>query len=139
MHPEIQQDHPGDCSICGMSLEPAGITEKVDHSEYRDLLRRFWIGFILTIPILILVIGKTFSGFISEQVSHWTQLILSTPVVFFAGWPFFKKAWLSVVNRSLNMFTLIALGIGTAYLYSVIAVLFPNLFPDSFKPQFWVF
>jgi P-type Cu+ transporter len=135
MHPEVQQDYPGDCSICGMSLELAKITEKEDDSEYRDTLRRFWIGIILTIPILILVIGQTFSGFISEQVSHWIQFILSTPVVFFAGWPFFGKAWRSVVNRSLNMFTLIALGIGTAYFYSAIAVLLPDLFSNSFKEK----
>lgn len=135
MHPEVQQDHPGDCSICGMSLEPAKITEKVDDSEYRDMLCRLWVGIVLTIPILILVIGKTFSGFIPEKVSHWIQFILSTPVVFFAGWPFFEKAWRSVVNRSLNMFTLIALGIGTAYFYSAIAVLLPDLFSNSFKEK----
>lgn len=120
MHPEIQQDHPGDCSICGMSLEPAEITEKVDHSEYRDMLRRFWIGLILTIPILILAMGKTFLNFIPERTSHWIQFILSTLVVFFAGWSFFEKAWRSAINRSLNMFTLIALGVGTAYLYSAV-------------------
>lgn len=135
MHPEVQQDHPGDCSICGMSLEPAKITEKVDDSEYREMLRRLWIGVILTIPIFILSMGESFLNFIPKRASHWMQFILSTPVVFFAGWPFLEKAWRSIVNRSLNMFTLIALGIGTAYFYSALAVLLPDLFSNSFKEK----
>lgn len=135
MHPEVQQDHPGDCSICGMSLEPAKITEKVDDSEYREMLRRLWIGVILTIPIFVLSMGEAFLNFIPKRASHWMQFILSTPVVFFAGWPFLEKSWRSIVNRSLNMFTLIALGIGTAYFYSALAVLLPDLFSNSFKEK----
>lgn len=138
MHPEIQQDHPGICPICGMALEPREPNIE-DDSETRDMVRRFWIGFILTIPVLLLSMMNTLpflkeaaSG-VSEQLSHVLQLILSTPVVLWAGWPFFERAWYSLVNRSLNMFTLIALGIGAAYFYSVVAVLFPQIFPDSFK------
>ncbi len=127
MHPEIQQDHPGDCPICGMSLEPMAAGAVVDDSEYRDMLRRFWVGVALTIPVLVLNL------FFDTLFSHWLQLALSTPVVLWSGLPFFIKAWRSLVNRSLNMFTLIALGVGAAYFYSSFTVLFPNLFPESFK------
>lgn len=138
MHPEIQQDHPGNCPICGMALEPKEATEEGDDSEYRDMLRRFWIGVVLTIPILILTASEMFpflpiGNFVSHPVSRWIQFILSTPVVLWCGWPFFERAWYSVINRSLNMFSLIALGVGAAYFYSVIAVLFPNWFPETFK------
>lgn len=140
MHPEIQQDHPGLCPICGMTLEPKEATAEVDDSEYRDMLRRFWIGVVLTIPVLILATSKMLpflklENVISEHASHWIQFVISTPIVLWAGWPFFKKAWYSLVNRSLNMFSLIALGVGAAYFYSAFAVLFPNLFPDSFKEK----
>lgn len=140
MHPEIQQDHPGVCPICGMTLEPKAATAEVDDSEYRDMLRRFWIGVVLTIPVLILATGKMLpflklENVISDRTSHWIQFVISTPVVLWAGWPFFKKAWYSLVNRSLNMFSLIALGVGAAYFYSAFAVLFPNLFPNSFKEK----
>lgn len=137
MHPEIQQHHPGSCPICGMALEPQSIGVE-DDSEYRDMLRRFFIGLILTLPILFLSVNKMFpflkiSEIVSPSQSGWLQFILCTPIVLWAGWPFFKKAWQSVIHRSLNMFSLIALGIGTAYSYSAIAVLFPDLIPDSFK------
>ena len=140
MHPEIQQDHPGLCPICGMTLEPKEATAEVDDSEYRDMLRRFWIGVVLTIPVLILATSNMFpflklENVISDHASHWIQFVISTPIVLWAGWPFFKKAWYSLVNRSLNMFSLIALGVGAAYFYSAFAVLFPNLFPDSFKEK----
>lgn len=140
MHPEIQQDHPGLCPICGMTLEPKEATTEVDNSEYRDMLRRFWIGAILTIPVLILAASKMFpflslENIVSDPVSHWIQFIISTPIVLWCGWPFFEKAWYSILNRSLNMFSLIALGVGAAYFYSAIAVLFPNWFPDSFKER----
>lgn len=140
MHPEIQQDQPGLCPICGMTLEPKEATIEVDDSEYRDMLHRFWIGAILTIPVFILATSKMFpylnlERFISDPLSHWIQFIISTPIVLWAGWPFFEKAWYSLVNRSLNMFSLIALGVGAAYFYSAIAVIFPNLFPDSFKER----
>lgn len=138
MHPEVQQDHPGFCPICGMSLEPKDASSKEDDSEYRDLLSRFIMGLIFTFPVLFLAMGPMFP-FIQEKIkispstSHWLQFLLCTPVVLWAGWPFFEKAWYSIVNRSLNMFSLIALGVGTAYFYSAFAVLFPQVFPDSFK------
>ena len=134
MHPEIQQDHPGICPICGMTLEPKKATTKIDDSEYRDMLYRFWIAAVLTIPVLLLAASKLLPFLkITDFVSHWLQFIISTPVVLWSGWPFFEKAWYSVRNRSLNMFSLIAMGVGAAYFYSVIAVVFPNLFPESFK------
>lgn len=135
MHPEIQQDHPGICPICGMTLEPKDTSLKEDDSEYRDMRLRLWIGSILTIPVLILAASKMLPFFngVSDSVSRWLQFIISTPVVLWAGWPFFERAWYSLINRSLNMFTLISLGVGSAYIYSVLAVLFPNWFPESFK------
>lgn len=139
MHPEIQQDHPGDCPICGMSLEPNVAAEEIDDFEYRDMLRRFWIGAVLTIPVLILATARMLfflspvERILSNQLSHWLQFVISTPIILWAGWPFFEKAWHSLINRSLNMFTLIALGIGAAYFYSAVATLLPNVFPDSFK------
>ncbi len=140
MHPEIQQDHPGLCPICGMTLESKEATAEVDNSEYRDMLRRFWIGAILTVPVLILATSKMLpflrlENIVSDPVSRWIQFIISTPVVLWCGWPFFEKAWYSILNRSLNMFSLIALGVGAAYFYSAIAVLFPSWFPDSFKER----
>lgn len=138
MHPEIQQDYPGLCPICGMTLEPKEITTETDDSEYREMLRRFWIGLILTIPVLLLATSKmipflAIQNHLSDHFSHWAQFLISTPVVLWCGWPFFEKAWYSLVNRSLNMFSLIALGVGAAYFYSAAALLFPNWFPDSFK------
>lgn len=129
MHPEVEQIGPGFCPICGMALEPKSQTDEADDSEYRDMLRRFWIAVSLTLPVLLL----STSGLFSEKYSLWFQLLLSTPVVLYTGWPFFERAWASIVHRSLNMFSLIALGVGTAYFYSVLAVLFPDLFPSGFK------
>ncbi len=138
MHPEVQQSNPGSCPICGMTLEPKTATTQIDDSEYRDMLHRFWIGAILTIPVLILAASNLLpflriENFVSATSSHWIQFIISTPIVLWSGWPFFEKAWYSLMNRSLNMFSLIAMGVGAAYFYSVIAVLFPNWFPESFK------
>jgi Cu+-exporting ATPase len=127
MHPEIQQDHPGACPICGMSLVPMSPTTLEDDSEYRTMLWKFWVGAILALPVLILSMTS------GTTISQWIQLILSTIVVFWCGWIFFERAWLSIYNRSLNMFSLIALGVGAAYFYSLFAVLFPSWFPDSFK------
>ena len=140
MHPEIEQDHPGLCPICGMTLEPKEAGAEVDDSEYRDMLRRFWTGAVLTIPVLILAASKmipflSFDTFIPDSVSRWLQFIISTPVVLWCGWPFFERAWASILNRSLNMFSLIALGVGAAYFYSAFALLFPGWFPDSFKEK----
>ena len=137
MHPEVQQDHPGDCPICGMSLEPSVIDDE-DQSEIESLARKFWIGSVLTIPVLTLAMGKylplvNLNAWIPYGVSKWLELLLSTPVIGWAGSIFFVRGWRSVVNRSLNMFTLIALGVGAAYLYSLIGVLFPGLFPPSFR------
>ena len=141
MHPEIRQDRPGACPICGMALEPvaANAASEDDHAELRDMTRRFWIGLALTVPVLILSMGELVPGLrdllasLGRTTIVWTQFILSTPVVLWAGWPFFERGARSLVTRHLNMFTLIAMGTGTAYLYSVAATIFPFLFPASFR------
>lgn len=136
MHPEVLQDHPGSCPICGMALESVKPAIKEDLSEYRDMLNRFLIGTVLTIPLLFLTMGGMFSSLSNTVPDHWSRLfqwILSTPVVFWAGWPFLQRAWDSLKSRNLNMFTLIGLGVSVAYLFSVVAFLFPGLFPDLFK------
>ncbi|PJD98329.1 MAG: copper-translocating P-type ATPase [Parachlamydia sp.] len=134
MHPEIEQDHPGFCPICGMSLEPKSGSVAEDDVEYHAMLRRFWISCLLVIPVLLLAMGG-FHVWVSRQFSQWVQLICTTLIVFGCGWPFFERAWYSFVHRSLNMFSLIAMGVGAAYGYSVIAVLLPQWFPESFKSQ----
>lgn len=141
MHPEIQQHQPGFCPICGMALERRQVSLEEDHSEYRQMLLRFWIGTFLTLPILLLEMGSMVFGLhlVSVSVSQWLQFILATPVVLWAGKPFFERAWLSIANRSLNMFTLIALGIGTAYFYSSAVLLFQNIFSASFGELFAYF
>jgi Cu+-exporting ATPase len=140
MHPQIQQDHPGDCPICGMGLEPkTGIADQQEEDrEVRSLATKFWVSLVLTIPVLILALGKMVPGlsvdhWVSVGMNQWIQLALTTVIVFWCGDLFFVRAWRSIINRSLNMFTLIAVGVGAAYLYSAIATIFPNLFPDSFK------
>jgi len=141
MHPKIEQGEPGDCPTCGMRLEPKTVTLETqeDASELNDMSRRFCIGLVLTIPLFAMtmaeMVGVPLSKWISPVVSGWTQLILATPVVLWAGWPFFERGWRSIINRSLNMFTLIAIGTGAAYFYSSVAVLFPNIFPDSFRTE----
>ncbi len=139
MHPEIQQDHPGNCPKCGMTLEPnsiAAVSGEEDDSELRDMNLRFWVGLLFAVPVFVLamapVIGLPVQRLLSPGGSHWLQLALSTPVVLWAGWPFFARGWQSVVHRSLNMFTLIALGTGAAYGYSLLALLFPQWLPESF-------
>ena len=139
MHPEIVRDRPGTCPICGMALEPRTVssTQGEDDSELRSMQRRFWIGAALSIPLLILSMG----GMAAENLLHslpagwleWLQVSLATPVVLWGGWPFFQRGWASVVNRRLNMFTLIAIGTGAAYLYSVIATVAPGIFPESVR------
>ncbi|WP_116653498.1 heavy metal translocating P-type ATPase [Pelagibacterium sediminicola] len=137
MHPEIRQVGPGSCPICGMALEPVLVSlEAEPNVELIDMTRRFWIGFALAIPVFVLEMGGHLFGFthaIGQQVSNWLQLILATPVVLWAGWPFFQRGWQSLVNRSLNMFTLIALGTGAAWIYSIVATLVPGIFPDAFR------
>ncbi|HUO82466.1 MAG TPA: copper-translocating P-type ATPase [Gammaproteobacteria bacterium] len=137
MHPEIVRDEPGSCPICGMALEPRTLAEE-QNPELRDMSRRFWISAALTLPLALLAMGHMFSGealgrFIPAQVGTWLELMLASPVVLYGGWPFFVRGWLSVVNRSPNMFTLIALGVGVAYVYSLIATLFAGIFPPSFR------
>ncbi|ODU24268.1 MAG: copper-transporting ATPase [Verrucomicrobia bacterium SCN 57-15] len=140
MHPEVEQDHPGDCPKCGMPLEPKEIAAETDDNsaEARDMSRRFWFGLVLTAPIVVLAMAHLIPGFhlehyISGTVNNWVQLALSTPVVLWAGWPFFVRGWRSVHSWNLNMFTLIALGVGAAYLFSIVAVLFPSLMPQSYQ------
>ena len=138
MHPEVEQDHPGTCPKCGMALEPKTVTPEVeeDDSELRDMNRRFWIGTALTLPVFIVAMAHLIPAWnhaewLSGEVSRWGQFILSTPVVLWAGWPFFVRGWRSLVNRNLNMFTLIALGVGAAFAFSVAAMLFPQAFPPA--------
>ncbi len=136
MHPEIRQSHPGNCPICGMTLEPVTATAMEGVSpEYREMRLRFWVSLILTLPVLILEMsghGKT--QLISAGQSIWIQMVLATPVVLWGGWPFFVRAIQSLKTR-LNMFTLIAMGIGVAWAYSVVATLFPQLFPAAFRTE----
>jgi P-type Cu+ transporter len=141
MHPEIEQDHPGDCPKCGMPLEPkTASAEPEDDGEARALARKFWIGVALTIPVLFLAMGEWIPGlqieqWISKPVSQWLEFLLSTPVVLWAGGMFFGRAWRSLKTRHLNMFTLIATGVGAAYVYSAVAVVAPGIFPSSFRPH----
>ena len=132
MHPEIVQATPGDCSICGMALEPGTTSlEEEQNPELTLMKRRFWISLVLTIPVLAIAMGEMASGS-TVKGGIWIQLIFSTPVVLWGGWPFFQRFRASIVNRRLNMFTLIGMGTGAAYAYSVIATLFPGLLPASF-------
>jgi Cu+-exporting ATPase len=139
MHPEIVRPEPGFCPICGMALEPRTVTlEEEVNPELVDMTRRFWISLVLATPIFFLAMsdmipGQPLQRIASPQLLNWLQLGLATPVVLWGGWPFFQRGWASIINRSLNMFTLIAIGVGTAYIYSVVATLFPHLFPQSFR------
>jgi Cu+-exporting ATPase len=139
MHPEIERDAPGDCPVCGMALEPVTITiEEQENPELTDMSRRFWLSAALTLPLLIVAMGGMIPGVSldwigSPRVLAWLELTLATPVVLWGGWPFFQRGWASIKNRHLNMFTLIALGTGVAYIYSVIATVAPDLFPAAFR------
>jgi P-type Cu+ transporter len=138
MHPEIVRDAPGSCPICGMALEPRVITIEESNPELDDMTRRFWWSAAITVPMLAFMIseflpGRPLQALLPHGWMNWMQLALATPVVVWGGWPFFVRGWASVVNRHLNMFTLIALGVGAAYVYSVIATLAPGMFPDSFR------
>lgn len=137
MHPEIHQEGPGDCPICGMSLEPEDVSIDTGPSaELADMTRRFWVGLALALPVFILEMGGyllSLDHLVAPQVSNWVQLLLASPVVCWAGWPFFVRGWRSLVQRSLNMFTLIAIGTGVAWSYSIIATLSPGSFPTAFR------
>ncbi|HEX7335032.1 MAG TPA: heavy metal translocating P-type ATPase [Pyrinomonadaceae bacterium] len=139
MHPEIIRDGPGSCPICGMALEPlvASLDEE-ENVELKDMSRRFWVAVVLTLPVFVLgmsdlIPGQPLQQLVPMSTLAWVQLILATPVVLWAGWPFFVRGWQSIVTRNLNMFTLIALGVGVGYVFSVIAVLAPGIFPASFR------
>jgi Cu+-exporting ATPase len=137
MHPEIRQVGPGSCPICGMALEPLMVSaEATPNVEVVDMTRRFWVGLIISIPILALEMGGHLTGlmmFLSRQNSNWIQLVLATPVVLWAGWPFFVRGYRSLLTRNLNMFTLIAMGTGVAWIYSVVATAAPGIFPVQFR------
>src|SRR5213593_387607 len=140
MHPEIEQDHQGACPKCGMTLEPktVGAGDEEEQKGVRSLSRKFWIALVLTIPVLFIAMGHAIPGLhvdsiIPKRIGKWIEFALATPVVLWAGGFFFTRAWHSIVNRSLNMFTLIAVGGGAAYFYSAVAVIAPWIFPDSFR------
>ncbi|RJQ48333.1 MAG: heavy metal translocating P-type ATPase [Nitrospiraceae bacterium] len=140
MHPEVVSDKPGDCPKCGMALEPRTVTgEEEENPELIDMSRRFWISLVLSVPVVLIAMRHYIPAFmfierfISSENLKWAELILSTPVVLWGGWPFFVRGWQSVINRSPNMFTLIGLGTGVAYVYSVVAMVFPDIFPESFR------
>ncbi len=141
MHPEIVRAEPGSCPICGMALEKRTVTLEEENPELRDMTRRFWISLALTAPLLAMAMGSmvwphsplSVRPWFQPNFQPWLELVLGTPVVLWCGWPFFQRGWLSVVHRSTNMFTLIALGAGVAYLFSVVATVFPQIFPASFR------
>jgi len=138
MHPEVVRDAPGACPICGMALEPREMTTDQMNAELASMTQRFWVGAALTLPLLAVMVmemwpGHPFMGLLASPWMGWAQLALATPVVLWCGWPFFERGWDSVVHRSLNMFTLIAMGTGAAYVYSVVAVAAPGVFPESFR------
>jgi len=137
MHPEIRQEGPGSCPICGMALEPEIVSaDSAPNPELTDMTRRFWIGLALTLPVFALEMGGHLTGlhqWLGQQTSNWIQLVLATPVVLWAGWPFFERGWASLKTRNLNMFTLIAMGTGVAWIYSIVGTIWPGLFPASMR------
>ena len=141
MHPEVQQDHPGNCPKCGMTLEPKTMSAVEEKSpELADMTLRFWIGGAVALPVFLLAMAHLIpapghANWVMGDTSRWIQFVLSTPVVLWAGWPFFKRGWRSLVTWHLNMFTLIAIGVGTAYLFSAMVMIVPGAFPTSFSPD----
>jgi len=137
MHPEIRQQGPGDCPICGMALEPEEVSlDDGPSEELTDMTRRFWIGLALALPVFLLEMGGhffTMDQIVSPQISNWIQLVLATPVVVWCGAPFFVRGWKSILSRNLNMFTLIAIGTGVSLTYSLVATLAPQIFPEAFQ------
>ena len=138
MHPEIEKVGPGDCPICGMALEPKGIPagDEGPNPELVDFTRRFWIGTILTVPVVVLAmggyVGLPVRSWIGEGLAHWLELILATPVILWSGWPFLVRGWKSFRTMNLNMFSLIGMGVAAAWAFSTIAVIAPGLFPSGF-------
>jgi len=143
MHPEVQQEHPGDCPKCGMALEPKTVTASANdegNAERRDMTKRFWIGAAMTLPVFVLAMAHLLpalarQSWVDSHASRWAQFALTTPVVWWAGWPFFRRGWRSVMTRHLNMFTLIAIGVGTAFVFSAVAMLLPDLFPHPMQHE----
>jgi Cu+-exporting ATPase len=143
MHPEVQQDHPGECPKCGMTLEAKTAVAGPDdekNAELRDMTKRFWIGAALTLPVFVLAMSHLIppmgrQPWVNGDASRWLQFTLTTPVVWWAGWPFFKRGWRSVVTLHLNMFTLIAIGVGAAFVFSAVAMLAPDLFPHPMQRE----
>ena len=136
MHPEIRRDGPGTCPICGMALEPEEPSlDDAPNPELVDFTRRWWVSAVLAVPLLILTMGSELLGLhlVRPNISPWIQLALTAPIVLWAGWPFFSRGWTSLVTRKLNMFTLIAIGVGAAFLYSLVATLAPGLFSPRFR------
>ena len=136
MHPEVVQDEQGSCPLCGMALEPRTVTlDDEESEELKDMTKRFWVSSALALPLLLLTMSQMFLGFslIDPVMSHWIEFALATPVVLWGAAPFFQRGWFSIVNRALNMFTLIAIGTGVAYLYSLVAVFLPGIFPPAFR------
>ena len=142
MDPEVRQRGPGACPKCGMALEPLTVSrEEETNPELFLMTRRFWISLVLTAPLVVMAMsamvgGQSLGRAIAPRLLAWIELVLATPVVLWGGWPFFQRGWASIVNRSLNMFTLIAMGTGTAYLYSLLATIFPANFPAIFPARF---
>jgi Cu+-exporting ATPase len=142
MHPEIVRDEPGSCPICGMALEPRVVSlDEEENSELVDMTRRFRVSAALSLPVLAIAMGVHLPGgspllrWFESGTLEWAELLLSTPIILWGGWPFFVRGWQSVVTRNLNMFTLIGLGVGLAYIFSVVATLLPDLFPPSFRNE----
>ena len=140
MHPEIVRNEPGDCPICGMALEPRVATVDEENAEFNDMTRRFWVSTALAAPVFVMATVAEFwpdlaSRFISARMLQWVEFLLATPAVVWAGWPLFVRGWQSVVNRSLNMFTLIALGVGVAWIYSVVGTFMPGFFPKTVQME----
>ncbi|MDD3762891.1 MAG: copper-translocating P-type ATPase [Nevskiales bacterium] len=138
MHPEIVRDEPGSCPICGMALEPRTVTAAEDDSELRDMTHRFWWATLFTVPLVVIAMGDLLPGepistLLGHRVRMWAELMLATPVCLYSAWPFYTRGVQSVINRSLNMFTLIGLGVSVAYVYSLIGTLLPDIFPPSFR------
>ena len=141
MHPEVVRDAPGDCPKCGMALEPRTVgVEAEENSEYVYMRNQFWVSAVLSLPLLLIAMRHMLGlGFLENLVGpgmlHWSEFVLATPVVLWGGWVFYVRAWKSVITWNLNMFTLIGLGTAVAYIYSLVALFFPGIFPPSFKSQ----